>query len=437
MERIKVIVVQRRGRRLAVVPGHNGFLEIALEADAETVLELVRAHFLDRWKAKVHALQWLFPEDFRLAGAHDQTPYLVVCAETLGQLPRVPDADKKQGMSNEIRETLLEHFRIAAESPSQAEPWSLPGWLPETSAWIRRHFPTVNRISQVRTCPNGAVLRIEVGDDSCYYLKTQTRSLAYEWALLKTLNRRAPGSCPGVLDIRPDCNTHLSDAIRGYPLDTPGVPSSLQAMALRAVANLQIRSIGFVEELCGQSIPCHPPEFLGRQLEATLNRLIHLQRESPNRLTPTESAKVAQLAAKTAGDVEDLDRGRLPEALIHGDLNWSNVLRTGTEEVALIDWSLSRVTHPFFTLGSTVFASLVAKRQMPPEHKALCDAYLEMWSDFAPQRRLRAALDAASRLFWIDSAMAVSSLCQPGHMRNLINLPRFLRAALRTYDLID
>jgi hypothetical protein len=434
MERIKVIVVQHQGKQLRVAPGPDGFLEIALETDAETVLESVRAYFLDRWKAEVYALQWLFPEDFLFGRTHDQTPHLVVYAKTLGQLHQAQTDNKSPGTLNNVKEDTFELFRIRAESPSQAEPWSLPGWLPDMSAWIRHHFYKVTRISQVRTCPNGAVLRIECGDDT-FYLKTQTCSLAYEWALLKILNCRAPGFCPRVLDIRPDCKSHLTYAIRGRPLDIPGELFALRRAALCAVATLQISSIGFLEELRSQDIPYHPLESLGSGLEETLNSLIGLQNASPNRLTQRELENVAQLLTKTGLDFENLEGCGLSETLIHGDLNWSNAYRTETGSYALIDWSLSRVTHPFFTLGSTVFGHLDGKCGMRPEDEALCNAYLEMWSDFASQQRLRAALDAACRLFWIDSIMAVSSLCQPGHVRNLINLPRFLRAALRAYDL--
>ena len=434
MDRIKVIVVQRKGKRLRVVPGPGGLAEITLEADAETVLESVRAYFLDRWQAEVYALQWLFPEDFLLSGTHDQTPHLVVYAETLGQLQHLRPDRNNRGPFNNAPEESLEPYRITAESPSQAEIWSLPDWLPDTSAWIRHNFSKVERILQVRTCPNGAVLRIQC-EDNTFYLKTQTCSLAYEWALLKILNRRTPGFCPRVLDIRPDSRSHLTYALRGRPLDSPDEPFALRQLALCAVATLQIGAIGFVEELRGQHIPYHPLESFGSGLDETINRLVGLQSESPNRLTQKELENVAQLSAKAYRDFENLDGCGLPETLIHGDLNWSNAFRAETGGYAFIDWSLSRVTHPFFTLGSAVFGHLEGECGMPPEDEALCDTYLEMWSDFASQSRLRTALDAASRLFWIDSSIAVSSLCQPGHVRNLINLPRFLRAALRAYDL--
>jgi hypothetical protein len=72
--------------------------------------------------------------------------------------------------------------------------------------------------------------------------------------------------------------------------------------------------------------------------------------------------------------------------------------------------------------------------QKPAFYHDLCSAYLEPWHDFQPHDRLQAALDAASRLFWIDSTVAVYPLCLAGQFCNRI-LPRFLRAALRAYDM--
>lgn len=437
MEMIKVILVQTRaeGAELALVPGPCGLLEIALEVDAETVLEAVRDYFRNRWNAKVHALRWLYPEDFLSPRAREQAPYLVVYAESLGTVPVVPIHVRNERASADGADDMFGLARIAAETLCYAEPWSLPDWLPNVLNWIEGHFHEIQRISQVRVCPNGAVIRTECGDGT-YYLKTQLAPLAYEWELLKFLNSYAAGSCPRVLEIRPDCNTHVTEAIRGCPLDKSRDSLTGWLAALRDVATIQMESMSFVEELCNRGVPCNRLASLQSQLEEILERVIGLQDGSPNQLTPLERANISQLARKAAPDFERIARCHIPEALIHGDLNQSNAFRPETGRTVLIDWSLSRVTHPFFTLGSTLFAPFDGKGEKPSGYEELCSAYLDMWDDFAPQKRLRVALDAASRLFWIDSTLAVSSLCQPGHVRNFINLPRFLRATLAAYDLL-
>jgi hypothetical protein len=434
MAMIKTILVRGSDEQLKVVRVPQWHLELVLDVDAETALEGVRRYFLNRWGAKVHALQWLFPEDLLLSRNQEQTPFLVLWVETLGRVPVDSIKDPAQTRPAYNGSDGLAPFLVAAETPCHSEPWSLPSWLPSVAKWIRAHFLAIRRVSQVRTCPNGAVVRIECVN-GVYYLKTQLQPLAYESALLMILNRRIPGVCPQVLPIRPDANTYLTEAIVGSPMNVPGDSQSWRA-TLSDVAKIQIESADFVTELCHGGVPYHGLAALGAGIEEMLNRLIASQNGSPNELTLEELRKISSLISKAAPDFEVLYRCDLPETLIHGDLNQSNAFRTGTGRTVLIDWALSRVTHPFFTLGSALFGPYASGRRKQPDYDDLCNAYLEPWRDFQAHDRLRAALDAASRLFWIDSTMAVSSLCQPGHVRNLINLPRFLRATLRAYELL-
>jgi len=431
MATIKVILVRACGEQLGIVPVPRQYLELGLDVEPDTALEAVRHHFRERWCAKVHALRWLFPEDFLQPRNQEQTPFLVLLAETLGSVPvdrvveRAPVRFEDRGINT------LEPFLTTAVSPCHAEPWSLPDWLPSVSSWIEAHFPKTRRIAQVRVCPNGGVVRIECLD-STYYLKRQSAPLAYESVLLRILNRHIPGACPPILSICPDIYTHVTAAIAGFPIEESG-PHSWGAV-LRDVARIQVESTNLVSEFCHGGIPRHNFFSLERRLEETLDGLIVAQDGSPNELSPAELREIAGLARRVAPDFDVLYRCDLPETLVHGDLNQSNAFRTEAGATVLIDWALSRVTHPFFVLGSALFAPYGSGRGKQRDYRDLCDAYLEPWHDFGSDSRLRAGLDAASRLFWIDSTIAVSSLCQPEHARNLANLSRFLRATIRAYE---
>jgi hypothetical protein len=433
MATIKVILVRACGEQLAVVRVPRRHLEVVLDVAPDTALEAVRHHFRERWCAKVHALRWLFPEDFLRPRIQKQTPFLVVWAETLGCVPVDSVEERAETRFEDRGINTLEPFLTTAVSPCPAEPWSLPNWLPSVSSWTRAHFPKTRRIAQVRVCPNGAVVRIECLDGT-YYLKRQSVPLAYESVLLRILNRHIPGACPPILSICPDVYTHVTGAIAGLPIEESG-PHSWRA-ALRDVAKIQVESINLVSEFCHGGIPHHNFFSLERRLEEMLDDLVVAQDGSPNELTPVELREIARLAPRVAPDFDALYRCDLPETLVHGDLNQSNAFRTEAGGTILIDWALSRITHPFFVLGSALFAPYGSgRRKQQRDYRDLCGAYLEPWHDFASDDRLRAGLDAASRLFWIDSTIAVSSLCQPDHIRNLVNLPRFLRATIRAYEL--
>ena len=432
MATIKVILVRLSGERLAIVQVPRGHLDLMLDVEADTALEAVRRYFYERWNANVHALQWIFPEDLLQRRDEQQTPFLVLYAETLGSI-RVHSADDRVETRSENREfNALEPFLTAAVSPCPAEPWSLPSWFPNVSSWIRAHFPKTRRITQVRVCPNGAVVRIECVDGT-YYLKRQSAPLAYESALLRILNQRIQGACPPMLSLSPDVYTHVTKAIAGFPIDACG--SNSWEAALRDVAKIQIESVHLVSEFRRAGIPYHSFHSLESRLEGMLDQVVAQQVGSTNELSRMELRNIMRLGRAALPDFDVLCRCDLPETLIHGDLNQSNAFRNEAGGTALIDWALSRVTHPFFVMGSALFAPYDAGRREQRAYEKLCTAYLEPWHDFAPHNRLRAGLDAASRLFWIDSTIAVSSLCQFGHARNLLNVPRFLRAALRAYGL--
>jgi hypothetical protein len=423
MARIKTILVQKSEKQVKVVPVPGWYLDLTIDVDAETALEGIRQHFLKRWKAKVHALQWVFPEDIFPPPRQELASFLVVLVEDIGKVP--VESTHENAPSEE-----LSPFLLAAVNPSACEPWSLPNWFHDLSTWIEIHFRATRQISQIRTCPNGAVVRIECREGS-YYLKTQSSALAYESALLRILNQHMPGTCPPILPITPDLNTHITQAIEGHPVNAGDSPSDWSA-TLRDVARFQIGSLDSVKDLCNAGIPCRHHTLLETNLDEILCNAVSLQAKAPNGLTPSELRNLERLRTSMGPDFDTLNRCTLPASLIHGDLNQSNVLKGTSGRTVLIDWALSRITHPFFTLGSALFAST---RRNLPGYEASCDAYLEPWCDFGSLDRLRAVLDAASRLFWLDSTIAICSLCQPGHVRNLINLPRFLRATLNAYRL--
>jgi hypothetical protein len=312
MATIQVILVQGADEHLKVVHIPEWHFQLTLDVDAETAIEAVRAYFEARWNARVHALRWLFPGDVPRARNREGDPFLVLWAETLGTVPLVNnDKDEAHIDLKRVSSDDLAAVREAAECPGQCEPWGLPSWLTNTANWIQTHFGLVQQLSQVRTCPNGSVLRIE-SRDGTFFLKTQPELLAYESALLKLLNHRVPGACPRILAISPDANSHVTEAINGCPMDALSDQQSWQ-VALTNVANLQIACADLVAELRYSGVPYHGLEDMATTMEETLNDIIASQRGSPNALTPQERLMMSSLISKAAHDFEVLHRYNFPE----------------------------------------------------------------------------------------------------------------------------
>jgi hypothetical protein len=160
MVAINVILVQSCRSRLTLLPVPGGHLELSLDVNADTALEGVRTYFFQRWRAEVHCLSWLFPEDFSLRANEEQLPFLVVCVDATGDLSLELVRDTACTAAHSDRSNGINPLLATATNPFPSEPWSFPDWLPHISEWIRGHFPQVRRISQVRCC-----LRIRLVED--------------------------------------------------------------------------------------------------------------------------------------------------------------------------------------------------------------------------------------------------------------------------------
>jgi len=431
---VKTILVQGPSEQLRLVEIPECQLQIDIDVNPETALEGIRDHFRSRWNAEVHALRWLFHEDV-WPPAEDQNPFLVLWVGDLGALPAIDTVcphtvSVLSGRKNQLTDSIFRFVALAVQSRDCA-PWQRPDWLPRMTEWIRTHFPEPRHVSQVRTSPNCAVLRIRSGN-ATYFLKSQPDALAYESALLAVLNRHAPASCPRIIPIAPDSNTHITEEIAGLALNQVQDAQAWR-VALRNAAKLQIKCLDFLDELIGAGVPCDCIAQVAANVEYVFDDCVIQQNGVQNQLRREEICRLFEILPEVARDFEALGRCGLPETLVHDDLNQSNVFHTARGETVLIDWALSRITHPFFILASAIFVSGNDLQSTSGVREDLCAAYLEPWCDFKRCDRLRAALDAASRLFWIDATMAVRLLCQDKHVDNRSHLPKFLRATLAAY----
>jgi hypothetical protein len=409
MRPIKLILVETTGCCGMVLPLANAHEIVELELDPDKALERVRAHYAKRWGASVHALRWIFPRDLLLPSP-DHSPFLVLHVDGRGNLPAADKGRIDNTCSCEARLHESDPILRVASRPSKAEPWSDPRWLTNATKWIGSHFggERVRRISQVRVSLNGAVLKIETAEGT-YFMKTIPSAFSYEPRLLQLLHRHLPGICPSVVPICPDNQSHITRAIDGSPLRLINDPAGWEA-ALEDVAKFQLGCVPQVEEI--RSLGLHSQSFreFMENLEQILSNLVALQKGAAGELTQRELDRIPLLIIKARQAGEILGECRIPETLVHGDLNESNVFRTVAGTTPSIDWTFSGVAHPFFALGFSLFAASDPAHRMHGCWEQLRDAYSKPWRQYAQTRKLVAGIDAASRLFWIETAQALGRL---------------------------
>jgi hypothetical protein len=426
--KIKSILVKQTGNGLQIMQIPN---PIEVEADSNTVLELVRLYFKTEWRAKVHALRWIRPGDLLLE-PEDPSPWLVLYVDEPGKLSPQENGGA-QPAAAPLSTILMEATRACNH-----QSWSEPTWLENVSLWVKDNFgfDPVQYISQIRTTTSGAVLRIQCRH-GVYYLKTLPAFFSYEPKLLAVLDAKAPGACPDVLPIQPDPNSHITSAVAGKPLRTTANVDHWKN-ALRDLARIQFQSVDHVEEIRASGIPYQSFSSFASSLDRVLARLVGLQVGAPNELNSTELEKVPTLVNRAADDCDVLAQCQLPDAIIHGDWNEHNVFWTETGNTRFIDWTFSRVGHPFFALSLTLSEAYNAKHRMHAVREELARVYLDEWREYACLRRLRVALDAAFRLQWIETVESVTDYLQslmkeePG---NIAYIPFFLRRAFSSFSI--
>jgi len=437
MLRVRVILVRECSTGLRSLGAPQSLCLQGTESDPDNVLAAVRIHFWNEWRSEVHALRWLFPSDILLT-AKVSKPFLVLHVDTVGNLRLGSQAVDHCKEVSPIR--AIESNFLLSESirPCPFQPWSEPEWLWKCSDWLVRSLgpDAVREIRQIRVNATGAVLRV-TGRKFTYFLKTLPSFFSYEPRLLTLLDAKLPGLCALLLDLRPDGNTHITQEIDGCPLATIYESGKWEAV-LASVARMQIASARYTNDMQLVGVPSRNIRGLPDILEDNLKGLVNLQERAPNRLCRAELKRIPVVASMAAEDWRRLEECGLPEALIHGDLNESNLFLTNRNEPKLIDWSFSRIGHPFFILGHSLFSTYDRQHRMFNDRARLREAYVKPWLSYSPAERLLNGLQAAHRLVPIETA-----LCLAGYIRRLENeepgnvryIPTLLRKALSAFGL--
>ena len=284
------------------------------------------------------------------------------------------------------------------------QPWMQPGWYDDAARWISTSLaaaghPTTGPVEQYQTWSLASVLRVPTVGGYAYF-KTSAPSPLFcdEASVTVSLAELFPRSVPPVLAVDRDRRwvvTRDAGPAIGWE-----APVEVGAAALRAHAATQVAAIPHVSRLLAAGC-------VDRRLDtlAELARKVLAPAEL-RRWVPTDVVEAIPHGVEAALDcTAALRTGPVPETLIHGDLNWSNVGRQG-EQFVVFDWTDAAVSHPFLDpLG-------IFDETRPDVRELLLDAYLAPWLEFAPADELRALFDLAEPVAALFHTISYVSLCR-------------------------
>jgi len=258
-------------------------------------------------------------------------------------------------------------------------------------------------------------------DRGAVYLKCCGPTQRHEPQLTALLGREFPGVVPEVIALHPDQpwmlvaegGTKLRDAFSGDEL--------LRAWRdiLPRYARLQRALTDRMPDLLALGTPDRRAEPLVAGFAEVVASEAELSHGRADRLTSDERTALTSLGPMLADRLRELAGLGVADTLQHDDLHGANVLVRDRRTV-IFDWGDACVSHPFFTLATTLrFASdNTGRAEDAPEILALRDAYLEPWSDRGSPAVLRNAADLARRIGQVPRALTFAAIARayPGEM---------------------
>jgi hypothetical protein len=280
--------------------------------------------------------------------------------------------------------------------------WCRVSWLDEAVAWMEaqlaaRDTPLIGAIEQVKNWSLSCILRAPTPAGAVYFKVAAVLPLfVNEPVVMVALSRRYPASIPAPLILDPQRRWMLL-ADFGQPIGRDGTLAAHQEM-LRSFGAIQCDSAVAVDELL--ALGCHDRRL--EQLE-TQAAALAADEAALRGLTEGEITQFRAELPRLQAMCATLAACGVPQTLVHCDLQLHNVAGSVGHE-QFFDWTDACVSHPFFDLTS-VFEESDRTRQLQ-----LRDAYLAVWSEYAPLERLLEAWVLAQPLSNLHQAITYQQI---------------------------
>jgi hypothetical protein len=234
--------------------------------------------------------------------------------------------------------------------------------------WIRAHVDPTGAIETVHERPWATVMRVPLADGVAWF-KACAPVQAFEPRLTAGLYTRWPDLVAEVLG-HDEGRAWLLLADAGTPIGAYGNPPEAWLTVLPLYAELQRGETAYASEHLEHHVPDLRVETLPENYEDLLR----------GELPPDAIDRLRKFAPRFAELCAELAAHDVPETIQHDDLHMANVYGQD-EQLRVLDWGDSSISHPFASLVVT-FRFLEEVTKLPPDDPwftRLRDAYLEPW----------------------------------------------------------
>jgi hypothetical protein len=322
------------------------------------------------------------------------------------------------------------------------------GWIDEAIAWLEaetgKRLSSNNEIEQYNAGGGFSLVRFRMQDESNYWLKATGEPNSHEFAVTCLLSELAGEYLPRVISTRPDWNAWVMSGESAERGELRPDPSSLLEDAAESMAALQVKTVGHRSNLLTVGAIDQSMAVFQKHSEELFNFLDEAMglQTSPKapRVEAIRLREIRVIFEDTCCRMEDLD---LPQTIIHGDMNWGNILE-GPNHCRFLDWSEAYVGCPFVTLPHL----LLLNQAEDPEKRTVLDAslkerYKQIWLRSCDETTIdegfayMSLLAIASALYGRCDWLTTSARDDPRRQVYARNLTRHLDRAARSPELLE
>lgn len=278
----------------------------------------------------------------------------------------------------------------------------------------------IRRMEQVHLRPWSTLWRFE-SEQGVFFAKENCAHQSFEARLMAALSRLEPSRVVPLTAVDEERGRLLTPdqgAVLGDTIGDDDVDAWVRVVV--AAMELQRQLAPHVDELAAAGLRRLRARDAAAYVTARTASLAALPHEDPRRLEPQQAEPMEDLEPRVREWAEQVEGPGLPDAVVHNDLHAYNVFDT-PEGLRFFDFGDAVIMHPLAALliPLNVMAHRLDAFGADPRLWRVADAGLEVWSDVAPARELRAALPAAlqlGRLGRIESWARVCATMTPDEL---------------------
>jgi hypothetical protein len=319
------------------------------------------------------------------------------------------------------------------------------GWVGEAQHWIQENvggcpylFP--EDVYQLNAAGGFMLVHFRAQRGRGYWLKATGAPNTHEFAVTLTLARLFPKFLPILVAARKDWNAWVTEDA-GNSLRAGCVEPVIER-AVAGLANLQLQTTDYISDLliagCADQrnstlLSCVP--------EITEFLLDAMRNQKSTEVPRLEDERILEIGTHLKAAYEFIDTLRIPNSVVHNDINIGNLLYDGARCV-ITDWAEACVGNPFVTfeqLSLQLAHAGVSTRFL----RQLRAQYNNLWRQMLPERavesvsRLAPLLAAASFLFGRGDWLYTSRRDDLSFQSHARTLTRSMDRVLQNEDVLE